>query len=193
MTGDDELWQGYDELGLPTQTPVTKPNARNKGDLHGASHVWVWRESTHGVELLLQRRAADKPTWPGYYDISAAGHIDLGETPLETALRETEEEIGLKVATESLKSIGAYRINYVDETSGFQENEFQFIYLYQMADTDELIFNDGEVDDVWWVGLDDFRKLIKDRDQNKKVVPHGDGYYTMLLEKVSEASSRDRE
>lgn len=189
MVGDDELWQGYDELGRPTDVPVTKPNARNRGDLHGASHVWVCRKAKGGkVEILLQLRAMDKPTWPGFYDISAAGHIDLGESPLEAALRETEEEIGLAISATELRLVGVCRSNQTDAVSGFRENEFQFVYLYLLSEYSSLALNDGEVDGVLWVGVDEFERLVMGSETNKKIVPHGTAYFTMLLEKIIEAS-----
>ena len=35
------------------------------------------------------------------WDISAAGHVEAGDGALETAQRELEEEIGLKLAPEA--------------------------------------------------------------------------------------------
>lgn len=53
------------------------------GDYHRAVHVWVYSESTQ--ELLLQKRADCKASWPGKWDISSAGHISAGESSLLTA------------------------------------------------------------------------------------------------------------
>ena len=44
-----------------------------------------------------------KDSFPGCYDISSAGHISAGDEPLETALRELEEELGIKAEPEQLK------------------------------------------------------------------------------------------
>jgi hypothetical protein len=53
------------------------------GDYHAAVHVWIYVESTG--ELLLQKRADRKDSWPGLWDISSAGHISAGDTSLITA------------------------------------------------------------------------------------------------------------
>lgn len=53
------------------------------GDYHRAVHVWIYSESTQ--ELLLQKRADCKASWPGKWDISSAGHISSGESSLLTA------------------------------------------------------------------------------------------------------------
>lgn len=53
------------------------------GDYHRAVHVWIYSESTG--ELLLQRRADCKDSWPGQWDISSAGHISAGDSSLFSA------------------------------------------------------------------------------------------------------------
>jgi len=53
------------------------------GDYHRAVHVWIYSESTG--ELLLQRRADCKDSWPGKWDISSAGHISAGDSSLFSA------------------------------------------------------------------------------------------------------------
>ena len=44
--------------------------------------------------VLLQRRSGTKDLFPGYYCASASGHVAVGEDYAETAIRETEEELG---------------------------------------------------------------------------------------------------
>lgn len=53
------------------------------GDYHRAVHVCIYCESTG--ELLLQRRADCKDSWPGQWDISSAGHISAGDSSLSSA------------------------------------------------------------------------------------------------------------
>ena len=46
-------------------------------------------------ELLLQQRSEQKKSYPGYWDVSAAGGVRAGETGREAAMRETMEELGI--------------------------------------------------------------------------------------------------
>ncbi|MCG3147380.1 MAG: Isopentenyl-diphosphate Delta-isomerase [Verrucomicrobiae bacterium] len=46
-------------------------------------------------ELLVQKRAVTKDTFPGCYDSSASGHLDSGEDYDTCARRELREELGL--------------------------------------------------------------------------------------------------
>ena len=118
MTNLDELWQLYDEQGVALEDKGSaKDEVFSKGLLHGAAHVWIWRIKDGIPEVLLQKRAPNKRTWPNRYDISAAGHIDLGETPLDTALREANEEIGLNVTPDKLKHFGVHRAHLETENN----------------------------------------------------------------------------
>ena len=44
--------------------------------------------------VLVQRRSHAKDLFPDYYCASASGHVASGEDYAETAMRETEEELG---------------------------------------------------------------------------------------------------
>lgn len=62
------------------------------GDWHRSVDVWI-----HDVEngtLLVQQRSALKDTNPNKFDVSCAGHMTEDASPVETAMRELEEELG---------------------------------------------------------------------------------------------------
>jgi 16S rRNA (adenine1518-N6/adenine1519-N6)-dimethyltransferase len=60
--------------------------------VHRSVQVMVFDSS--GKRVLLQRRSRMKDLFPGCYCASASGHVASGETYAETAIRETEEELG---------------------------------------------------------------------------------------------------
>ena len=74
------------------------------GDLHGTAHVWLvrYRADRGSADVLLQKRSADKDSFPGYYDISSAGHIPAGQDFSESAVRELKEELGIPASLEEL-------------------------------------------------------------------------------------------
>lgn len=49
---------------------------------------------THKDDILLLKGAPDKRLWPNLYN-GVGGHVERGESPLETVRREVEEEVGL--------------------------------------------------------------------------------------------------
>jgi len=48
-------------------------------------------------EVLLQKRSQYKDTNPGFFGLSTAGHVAVGETYKQTAIREMLEEIGIGI------------------------------------------------------------------------------------------------
>jgi isopentenyldiphosphate isomerase len=169
-------WQAYDQNGQAIQGVGAFREDFNLDTslVMGAAHVWIWRiDITGKKEILLQKRAQDKKTWPGYLDISAAGHIDLGENPIESAIREAKEEIGLDVTSKDLYYIFSLR-------TPLDIAEFDTVYLYQLRQDYEFTFNDGEVDELVWVDVDEFRKMVQ-RPEAHNLVPQGDAYFMLLL------------
>jgi 8-oxo-dGTP pyrophosphatase MutT (NUDIX family) len=186
----NELWQLYDNQGRPiTGQGATKNDVYGKALLHAASHVWIWRRNGEGIEVLLQKRAAGKRTQPGRYDISAAGHIGLGEDELRAAVRETEEEIGFTPGTSDLEFIGTHRYFMVAADKIWTENEIRFLYLLQnKADTDFKL-EDGEVDSLAWKAVSAIKHELADKTLQHHCVPHGDAYFAMLFEALERTAN----
>lgn len=181
---DEELWQAYNELGEQVAgQSITKLQAR-EGALHAASHLWIWRGEGDNLELLLQQRAKEKLTWPGYFDISAAGHVDLGETPVTTMVREAQEELGYKVVPANMRLLFVHRQYIVDETSGVIENEFQWVYGLKLDKPVAFLHADAEVDATVWMKLTDLQAVVDGRTQ-QQIVPHGDAYFANLYKEIA--------
>ena len=71
---------------------ATRGEVHAKGLLHRSVHIWVF--NSRG-DLFLQKRAMTKDENPGYWDSSAAGHVNTGEDYRTTAHRELMEELGI--------------------------------------------------------------------------------------------------
>ena len=98
----NELLDVVDLGGEPTGQRLEKSFIHENGLWHRDVHVWL----STGTHFLQQQRAWDKSIMPGAWDISVGGHVAAGESYLEAAQRETEEELGLAFAAERLKPIG---------------------------------------------------------------------------------------
>lgn len=180
----DELWQLYDEQGQAIKgRGGKKDDVFSKGILHAASHVWIWRKNNGTLEILLQKRAADKRTWPNRYDISAAGHIDLDETPLDAAMREAKEEINLDIAAQELKLFGVHRA-YLKADSGATENEFQWLYSLELASDTNFTLQASEVESLVWVSISQFKAECTD----DQYVPHTKLYYDIVASAIESAT-----
>lgn len=90
---------------------VAKAEAhRSPGRLHRALSVFVFRSDG---ALLLQRRSAQKPLWPGFWSNSCCSHPRRGETVESAAHRRVREELGLTVPLDPVFSF-EYRAAFED-------------------------------------------------------------------------------
>ncbi len=146
-----------DADGRPTGSSVCRDEAHREGIRHRTAHVWVIRNNGRGYDVLLQKRSMDKESFPGLYDTSSAGHIPAGCGPLESALRELKEELGISAAPGQLRYAGSFRIRYEKEFHGrlFRDNEVTWVYVYkEPVDISALCLQASEVDEVQWFDLD---------------------------------------
>jgi len=175
-----ELLDVLDEKGNKAGETKTKKGLHEKGLWHQTVHIWVF--SPKG-EVLLQKRSMTVDNWPGIWDISAAGHLSAGEIPEQAALRETEEEIGLKVNLKDLKEVFVSKeVTEIPEKK-YHNKEFQHVYLLLFRGRpSEIRFKDGEVETVKFISLERFETDINDPELCKKYVPHK--YYKRLIEAI---------
>ena len=107
-----EYWDLLDE----NKQLVHKTHQRGKpipiGYYHSVVQIWTMNLDH---ELLLTQRDWEKP-WGGYWEITA-GSVLAGESVVEGALRELEEETGIKASKEELKYLG-----YLQESDTFYES-----------------------------------------------------------------------
>ncbi len=166
---DDELLDVFDERGWHLGAKPRDAVHRD-GDWHLSFHLWVVSED--GV--LLQRRARDKRSWPGFLDASAAGHLIAGEA-IRDGLREADEELGAAYAFDDLESLGVHRVDETEQ-SGFVNRELQHVFAIRDdrpldAWTD---FDRVELDGLVRVGHDGFAALAE-----ALVAPDGPGEVTV--------------
>jgi isopentenyldiphosphate isomerase len=154
----DELLDVLDYHGRPTGEVVYKSEAHRRGLFHRCFHCWIAGQDAAGPYLLVQRRAAAKDTWPGYLDVTAAGHLQSGEEPVMGGLRELEEELGLRVDPGRLTPLGTRRIE--QEIPQGCDREFHDVFLLlDGTPPRDLRLQEGEVEAVLRVGLDDVEAL----------------------------------
>lgn len=152
-----EYFDICDEQGNPTGAVVARDVAHREGIRHRTAHVWVVRRQAGRWQVLLQKRAAHKDSFPGKYDTSSAGHVQAGDEPLASALRELGEELGIHAAPEDLACAGSFDIRYEKEFHGkpFRDNELAHVYVYDRpVDIDALTLQADEVERVDWFDLE---------------------------------------
>jgi isopentenyldiphosphate isomerase len=155
----DELLDILDETGRPTGEVAAKSEAHRLGLWHRCFHCWICGSDPEGSYLLFQRRAAAKDTWPGYLDVTAAGHLSTGEETLD-GLREVQEELGLRVNPKKLVSLGTRKVE--QHIPAGCDREFHEVFLLR-DDTppERLSLQKEEVEAVFRLYLDDAETLYE--------------------------------
>ena len=170
----EEIFDIVDETGNPTGKTVTRAKAHEEGIPHRTAHIWVARYANGEIEVLLQKRALNKESFPGRYDTSSAGHIQAGDEPLESAIRELAEELGIQAEPEDLQFVGTFRIQYEKEFHGrmFRDHEFAHLFVYKRpVDESRLVLQKSEVESVRWMDLEECRRMVLENREATCIYP----------------------
>lgn len=120
-------------------------------------------------------------SYPDLWDISTAGHISSGEDSITSALRETEEELGLKLKTENFHYLFTTIQQAVLQSGTYINNEYNDVYLVEL-DPAFLKFNlqKEEVSETRWMPYQELEKQLNDNSEN--FVPHPEEYSKLFPE-----------
>ena len=119
------------------QKPRSEVHA--EGLKHRAVHVLVFNDEN---EIFMQKRSASKDTWPRAWDASCTGHVDTGETYLEAAHRELQEELGWQ-PSEDLEFL--FKLNPSEATGQ------EFIEVYRVLGSGPFRLNLEEIEVGEWM------------------------------------------
>jgi isopentenyldiphosphate isomerase len=177
----DELIEIWDASGAPTGKVALKSEAHKAGWFHPTVHAWLY---TTSGKILLQKRAPEKDTFPGLWDVSVAGHVHADETPMEAALREITEEIGLDLKMGSLEFIGRFKSEH-SHPGGILDREFHYVYLSELgAPLKSLRPQEGEVSELELRSLLQFSEEVWGLANPGRYVPHGREYYAAVIRAI---------
>ena len=123
-----EYFDIYDEeqrhIGVKSRDEVHRD-----GYWHQVFHCWVIGSDADGSPfVILQKRADDKQMYAGKIDLSAAGHLEAGES-VRDGIRELEEELGLCVKFEELVPLGR-RVD-VKKSNGLVDYQICHVFFYE--------------------------------------------------------------
>lgn len=143
---------------------------KNPVPLHRAISVVIFDKTAK--KMLLQKRAANKPTWPLFWSNAVCTHPYPGEDYKTAAERRLKEEMGFSVPLkEAFRFI--YKARY-DEVWGENELDALFVGYWQGRIKPNL----DEIADYKWVEVD---RLLDDLKKNP------DSYtpwFKIILEKL---------
>ena len=193
------------QLGVKSREAVHRD-----GDWHETFQCWFIEQIENTYYIYVQKRSANKKDYPSMYDITAAGHLLVGET-VEDGVREIKEELGIDVSLDELTFLQAIPNSIT--LPNLIDNEISLVYLYEVKKPIRYSFLDEEVEAVMRVKLSDFEKLVfgevdqvfcqkhEDGEINgccitiskSQMVPHEMNYFKKVMNKINEyVNNKDR-
>jgi isopentenyldiphosphate isomerase len=179
----DELLAVVDQKGNLTGASIMKFEAHRLGVWHSCIHVWLY---TDAGDVLIQKRVADKDTFPNKWDVSVAGHIGAGESALDAAQRELSEELGVEVTLKQLQEIGSYASD-IKHSETLIDREFHYVYCARLhKKLKEIVLQPEEVAEVKLISISNFKQELLDENKIETFVPYTSAYYKMVFESIEE-------
>lgn len=155
----EEMLDVLDENGIKTGEILTRKEVHKRGLWHRIIVVAIVNENN---QILMQQRSFTKDTNPGKWDISVAGHVSAGQTPLEASVREINEEVGISIEDKDLK----YILTYKKESNVREDYKDKQIFDCYIAKVKEInmnniILQESEVADAKLVTKEEFQEMIE--------------------------------
>ena len=136
-----------DVNNVSTGEKIPRKEAHEKGRWHRTVHLYLYRKKEDSLEFLVHLRSMQKDSNPGKWDTRFGGHVEFGQESDVAVKREAQEEIGMDTDKLGLKK-GIIRKG----VSGTNKEFTHAFYGEFEGETSELKFNDGEVQEVKWMG-----------------------------------------
>jgi isopentenyldiphosphate isomerase len=121
-----------------------------QGLLHQAVHILIFDGQGR---LFLQRRGEDKDCEPGVWAVSVGGHVEQGESPMQTAVRELGEELGLEGTPEMLGALPPDA-----------KNGWEFVTAFTLMTRETPRWDGVEITDGKWVTLEEVERHLREGD-----------------------------
>ena len=120
-----------------------------EGEYRLSCFVWIINNKD---EILIQQRLATAKKCPNMWE-TASGGATAGDDALTGAMRELEEELGIKANKKNLRFIGSFA----------RINDFVEVFLLKSnVKIEKLKLQEDEVQAAKWVKIEEFEKIIEE-------------------------------
>ncbi|MEP7147458.1 MAG: isopentenyl-diphosphate Delta-isomerase [Acidobacteriota bacterium] len=167
----DDLIVLVDEDGRPIGTAPKRSSHNANTKLHLAFSVFLFNQRG---ELLLQKRALTKKTWPGVWSNSCCGHLMPNESTDDAARRRLKYELGLSDVD---LTIVLPDFRYRAEKDGVVENEICPV-LIGVTDA-QAIPHPSEVSNIQWIDWNEFLNTLNEPE--RKLSPWAEEEAQLLM------------
>ena len=147
-----EYWDLYNYNGLKKKKKAIRGSKLNNDEFHLVVNAWIVNDKG---EFLITQRSANK-SHPLMWECTGGSAL-MGETSLQAAIREVNEELGLDVSGKDAIFIG--------ESRRFYENCPDILHVWLFKDNSDLNkvkIQVEEVNDVMWASRETILSLFND-------------------------------
>ncbi len=164
-----EILDILDENGGLTGERRYREEVHQKGLWHRVVHIWIL--NSRG-EVLIQKRAARKLTYPNLWVMSCEGHLSAGDTANQAVIKELQEELGLHVEASELQFLMGYKRQSVTNNGTYFGNHFIDVFLVRRdLNIADLKLQEDEVAEVKWIKIDEMADRVRAKDPSFKDYP----------------------
>ncbi len=135
---------------------IEKLEAHQRGILHRAFSIFIFRDHRHSTEVLIQKRASDKYHSGGLWTNTCCSHAEA-HIPVEiTAQKRLKEEFGF---TCPLHHAGTF-LYKADVGNSLIEHEIDHVYTAFCSPL-KLHPNPEEIEDFQWIDIEKLEQWMK--------------------------------
>lgn len=144
-----ELWDLYTRNREKTGETHIRGEKLPPERYHLVVHVWI--RNSKG-QYLISQRAASRPTFPLMWEC-VGGSVTAGEDSLTGALRESEEEVGVRLDPSQGRLISSTVREH------FQDIKDDWLFLYD-GEADLRSATTDEVAQIRWMTVQEIRAML---------------------------------
>ncbi len=147
----EELWDVLDCNGNPTGEIMKKYDQKvfDRGLYHLGADIWIINNEN---KILIQKRSEHKKLDPNVWAMTG-GSVISGENSKETIVRESKEELNIKIDPNDLKLLTKFKTGNVWVDTYILKGDFNI---------DEMKFQEEEVSEAKWATFDEINQLVKE-------------------------------
>lgn len=147
LDNQDELFCLVDENDQEIGSITRREAHDGSHKIHRAVSILLTNQNG---EILLQKRSKHKDTYPGFWTISASGHVTFGQSYDEAANRELEEELGINTPL-------TFKKKYMVTDPG--ETEYDCVYVGNLNSDIQINFDKDEISEVKWLSIEQINAM----------------------------------
>jgi len=149
-----ELWDIYDQCRSKTGRFHERGKPMVKGDYHLIVQVWIVNSIK---EFLITKRSPSQSFWPNRWH-ATGGCAVAGDDSLTTALKETQEKLGVSLNPQNGRLFTSYtKPHDKDDGSAFYD-----IWLFaQDIELSDMVLQEEEICDAKWASPQEIRSIIE--------------------------------